>query len=264
MNYKDICEQTIELARKTGDFIRSERKLFSQQKVTVKGKHNFVTNVDKQSELQLVEGLSKIVPGSGFIAEEGTASHNNETYKWIIDPLDGTTNFIHGAPPYSISIALMEDERIVVGVVYEITLDECFYAWEGGKSYLNGEEISVSDTESVSESLIATGFPYHDYDRLKQFMKTLDHFFHNSHGVRRLGSAAADLAYVACGRYDAFYEYGLHAWDVAAGAFIIQQAGGNVSDFNGGNNYLFGEDIVACTNKAFEEFQGVINQLMNG
>ena len=263
MDYKTICYHTIELSKDVGDFIRNERKKFVQQKITAKGKHNFVTYVDKQAEEQLVNGLSKIVGGSGFIAEEGTAGHTDEKYKWIIDPLDGTTNYIHGAPPHSISIALMEENQLVLGVVYEITLDECFYAYNGSKSYLNGEEIHVSDTPSVGESLIATGFPYHDYDRLQNFMKTLDFFFHNSHGVRRLGSAAADLAYVACGRYDAFYEYGLHAWDVAAGAFIIQQAGGKVSDFCGGDNYLFGEDIIATNNHIFHEFKSIMDKFMN-
>lgn len=262
MDYSRVCEDTIELARKVGSFIREERKKFTSASVSSKGKHDFVTHVDKASEERLVKGLSAIVPGSGFIAEEGTAVADKEKYKWIIDPLDGTTNFIHGAPPYSISIGLLEDSQLIAGVIYEITLDECFYAWKGSKAYLNGKPIHVSDTQTVDASLIATGFPYHDYNRLDGFMKTLEHFFHHSHGVRRLGSAAADLAYVACGRYDAFYEYNLKAWDVAAGAFIVQQAGGKATDFKGGDEFLFGLEIIASNSTIHNEFQKAVSQYM--
>ncbi|MFW6371385.1 MAG: inositol monophosphatase family protein, partial [Bacteroidota bacterium] len=150
----------------------------------------------------------------------------------------------------------------VLGIVYEMGLDECFYSWKGGPALLNGKEIQVSTTASVADSLIATGFPYTNYSLINNFMETLDFFMKNSHGLRRLGSAAADLAYVACGRFDAFYEYNLKPWDVAAGAFLVQQAGGKVSDFNGGNNYLFGGEIVTANNQIFPEMQEVIEKYM--
>jgi myo-inositol-1(or 4)-monophosphatase len=151
----------------------------------------------------------------------------------------------------------------VIGVVYEIFMDEIFYAWEGGKAFLNGREITVSQTERVKDALIATGFPYENFDRIGPFMESLNHFFTNSHGVRRLGSAATDLAYVACGRYDGFYEYNLNPWDVAAGALIVQQAGGKISDFKGNSDCLFSREIVASSGNMFADFLSQVNRFMN-
>jgi myo-inositol-1(or 4)-monophosphatase len=176
--------------------------------------------------------------------------------------LDGTTNFIHGLPPFAISIALLDGSEIVMGVVYEMGLKECFYSWKGGGSYLNGKRISVSKAGKVNDSLIATGFPYYNYTYLDNFMTTVKFFMENSHGLRRLGSAATDIAYVACGRFEAFYEYGLNPWDVAAGIIILEQAGGKVSDFKGGTNYLYGGEIIATNGTIHDEFLRVINRLM--
>lgn len=263
MDIEVLCNEVIGLVKEVGDFIRDERKKFSTSKVQIKGKHNFVTHVDTGAEQSLVKGLSKLIPSSGFIAEEGTGERSSSKYNWIIDPLDGTTNFIHGSPPYAISIALMENDKIILGVVYEVFGSECFYSYGSSKAFLNGNPIRVSETSEVSQSLIATGFPHINYDRLQPFMKSLEYFFTQTHGVRRLGSAATDLAYVACGRYDAFYEYNLNAWDVAAGAFIVQQAGGRVGDFQGQENYIFGKEIVASNTNMFNEFQNTVYQLMN-
>src|ERR1035437_5760229 len=159
----NLCQEVCQLTRKVGAFIRTEQIKFSSSSVEIKGKNDFVSYVDKSSEKQLVEGLSALLPEAGFIAEEGTSTKKGENYNWIIDPLDGTTNFIHGIPCYAISIALMRNSKIILGVVYEINLDECFYAWEGGKAYLNEKEISVSKTATLTDSLLATGFPYYDY-----------------------------------------------------------------------------------------------------
>ena len=204
-----------------------------------------------------------LLPEAGFIAEEGTSDRKGERYNWIIDPIDGTTNFIHGLSPYAISIALEDKNEIILGVVYEIGLDECFYTCKGAPAYLNGKEITVTSASSVADSLIATGFPYSDYGKMKGFMNSLDYFMKNSHGLRRLGSAATDLAYVACGRFEGFYEYGLKPWDVAAGAFLVQQAGGANCDFNGDENYIYGQEIISSNSLVFDEFKGIINKLMN-
>lgn len=263
MDYKTVCEKTTTLAKEVGEYIRRSRSKLREQGIETKGKNDFVTEVDKGSEEIIVKGLREILPGSGFITEEGTATKNNETCIWIIDPIDGTTNFIHGAPPYCVSIALQEKGELVVGVIYEVAADECFYAYKGGAAYLNGERIKVSSTPTISGSLLATGFPYSEFGRMEPFMKTLDYFFHNSHGVRRLGSAAADLAYVACGRYDGFYEYNLNSYDIAAGVFIICMAGGKVSDFKGGDNYLFGGELVASNGLISDEFQAAVGNIMN-
>jgi myo-inositol-1(or 4)-monophosphatase len=258
INLQVLCQDVCSLSKKVGAFILNERKRFTNEKVEVKGKNDFVSYVDKNSEKQLVEGLSALLPGSGFIAEEGTSTFKGETYNWIIDPLDGTTNFIHGLPCFAISIALVRNEIPILGVIYEINLDECFYAWENGAAYLNGNKIQVSQSSKLSDTLIATGFPYYDYSRMDQYLDVFRDFMKNTRGLRRLGSAATDLAYVACGRFDGFYEYSLQPWDVAAGAFIVQQAGGKVTDFRGENNFIFGKEIVAGNAAVFEEFLNTI------
>ncbi len=254
MDYKNICLQVTAVCKTVGDFIYQENKKITVANVEIKGKHDFVTYVDKTSEKMIIDELSKLVPDSGFIAEENTSDKVGAEFNWIIDPLDGTTNFIHGLPPYAISIALKQKDEIVLGVVYEINLKECFYAWKDGNAFLNGQIIKVSGNKSINDSLIATGFPYYDYSRLTEYMNTFTYLLQNSRGVRRLGSAAVDLAYVACGRFEAFYEYGLRPWDVAAGSFIVKQAGGLNFDFNGGNDYIFGKEIISCNPHIADEF----------
>ena len=262
INFEEICKKVINLATTTGEFIREQRKHFSSDKIETKGVHDFVSYVDKESEKLLVAELSKILPEAGFIAEEGTGKPKPNGLNWIVDPLDGTTNFIHGLPPYSISIALTNANTVLMGLVYEVTLNECFYAWGNGKAYLNGNEIRVSSIKNVNDALIATGFPYYDYSLIGPFLKSMEYFMRNSHGLRRLGSAATDLAYVACGRFETFYEHSLQPWDVAAGAFIVEQAGGKVSDFSGENNYLFGGEIVATNSAIYNNFQNIISEYL--
>jgi myo-inositol-1(or 4)-monophosphatase len=263
MDLENICNQVCSLARETGKFIRSEAENFNIESIEIKGLNNFVSSVDKSSELKLVNGLRKILPEAGFIAEEGTASKTDSKYCWVIDPLDGTTNFVHGMPPYAISIGLMDGDEVIVGVILEVSLNECFYAWKGSKAYLNGKEIKVSKSNTVSDSLIATGFPYTDYHLLKPFMQSLEYLFVHSHGVRRIGSAATDMAYVACGRFDAFYEYGLNPWDVAAGSIIIKQAGGEITDFKGERNYIFGGEMIASNSIIHPEFSIIIQNYLS-
>lgn len=259
---QNLCEQTVKIAREAGLAVRQFRDNHKPD-VETKGKNDFVTQIDKATEKKLVAELGKLLPEAGFITEEKTINKQGPLFNWIIDPIDGTTNFIHGLFPYTISIALMRKDKLVAGVIYEMGMDECFYAWENGPALLNGKPISVSSTPTVAGSLIATGFPYTEYSLMEPFMKSLDYFMKNSHGLRRLGSAATDLAYVACGRFDAFYEYSLHAWDVAAGVFLVQQAGGRVSDFKGGNNYLFGGEIIAANSTVFDEMSKVTGRIMN-
>ena len=255
-----IGQEAISIIKTTGAFIRTEGQKFDRQAVEVKSKNSLVSYVDKTAEKQLVEQLGALLPESGFIAEEGTSSKRGSLYNWIIDPLDGTTNFIHSLPCFSVSVALQEDDNIIFGVVYEINLDECFFSWQGEPAYLNGQVISVSNESELEHSLVATGFPYYDYDQLDQYMQSLQHFMHHTRGVRRMGSAAVDLAYVACGRFEGFYEYGLHPWDVAAGAFIVQQAGGKVVDFQGGDDWLHGKTICTSGANFFPAFHGAIKK----
>lgn len=259
MDYKKICFEVQGIARSAGSFIRAERKKLTAKDVETKSTASFVTYVDKTSEQNIVAALKRLVPGSGFITEEGTATSSGEKYQWVIDPLDGTTNYIHGISPHSVSIALMEDNNAVVGVVYEIGLNEMFYAWEGSQAYLNDSIIKVSESSEHEDTLIATGFPYYDFERIENYIDVLRFLMQNTRGLRRMGSAAVDLAYVAAGRFDAFYEHALHSWDVAAGAFIVRQAGGIVTDFNGGDNWLFGGEIVAANKNYFPRFYKVVH-----
>ncbi|NJM15788.1 MAG: inositol monophosphatase [Bacteroidales bacterium] len=260
---KGICTRAIKIVEDCGNYIRTESAKFSGESVEEKGKHNYVTHVDKASELMLVERLAALIPAAGFIAEEGTSNKKSDEYNWVIDPLDGTTNFIHGLPPYSISVGLIYKGMPVLGIVHEIFTKEMFYAWEDGGAWLNGQPIKTSTVSKLNDSLIATGFPYTDFSRLKPYINTFTYLMEHSHGVRRLGSAAVDLAYLACGRFEAFYEYGLKPYDVAAGVCILKEAGGRVADFSGGDNYLFGEEIVATNAPIFDEFINIVQATMN-
>jgi myo-inositol-1(or 4)-monophosphatase len=256
---KEIQQQAIELIKATGSFIREEAKSFSQSQVEHKGFNDLVSYVDKQAEQTLVDGLLKILPEAGFVAEEGTSKKVAEEFNWIIDPLDGTTNFIHGLPIYSVSVALQQHDKIIAGVVYEINRDECFHAIANEAAYLNDQKITVSKDISLTSSLIATGFPYYDFEKMDDYLSILKELMQNSHGLRRMGSAAVDLAYVACGRFEGFFEYNLNAWDVAAGAFIVQQAGGTVSTFTNKTNYIYGREILAATPIVHQEMLTIIN-----
>lgn len=253
----------LELIKTTGNFIRDEKGKIKEQQIDDKAHNSFVTYVDKKAESMLVEGLQKLIPGSGFIAEEGTAGENESDWRWIIDPLDGTTNYIHDIYPVAVSVALQHKEQTVAGVVYEVGHDELFYAFEGAQAMLNGKPIQTSSHKKMADSLYATGFPYYDYERLPNYMKVLDYMMQNTRGIRRHGSAATDLVYVACGRFDAFFEYSLSPWDVAAGAFIVEKAGGIVTDFKGGNNYLFGEEIIATNSFLAKATQSLVDEKMN-
>lgn len=257
---KIITKQVCKLAQSVGEFLKNEIYKLKSEDIEEKGVHNFVTYVDKSSEIKLMEELSKILPEAGFIAEESPNIKKGERFNWIIDPLDGTTNYIHSLPIYSISIALMEKNEIVLGVVYEVNMQECFYAWKGSKAYLNNRPIQVNTAEELKDTLFATGFPYFDYSKLEQYFGVLKYLIKNSHGIRRIGSAAVDLAYVACGRFDGFYEYSLSPWDVAAGALIVKQAGGIVSDFSEKDNYLFGKEIVATSKNVYPNFMKVLKK----
>jgi myo-inositol-1(or 4)-monophosphatase len=262
MELEKILNKVIDIAKEAGTIIRNNIGKISASNIEKKGLNDFVTSVDKESELLIINSLNKILPSAGFIAEEDDSLKIEKEFNWIIDPLDGTTNFIHGIYPCAVSIGLQQNDEIILGVVYEVGLDECFYAYKGGGAYLNGKPIKVSAKENFSDAFLATGFPYHEFDRLDNYIKLLKYLTENTQGIRRLGSAATDLAYVACGRFDGFYEYDLKPYDVAAGIIIVSEAGGKISDFKGGSNYLFGKEIVASNNIIFEEFIANVSDFM--
>ncbi|KAA9340041.1 inositol monophosphatase family protein [Adhaeribacter soli] len=260
MNLENLCKQVVAEARCTGAFIRKEGQEFDASKIEHKGFNDLVSYVDKEAEKQLVDALKTLLPEAGFITEEGTDSTKAEEFNWIIDPLDGTTNFMHGLPVFSISIALMQKQELVLGMIYEINKDEAFYAWKNGGAFLNDKKISVSKAPKLANSLVATGFPYTDFGKTNDYLKVLGAFMAKSHGVRRLGSAAVDLAYVACGRFESFFEFNLNAWDVAAGVLIVQEAGGKVTTFKEGGDPVFGREIVASNTAVHAEMLAVIGE----
>ncbi len=224
-----------------------ESRQFSRTAVEYKDVNNLVSYVDKETEKRLVDQLAKLLPEAGFITEEGTTGSEGDktALNWIIDPLDGTTNFVHGLPIFSVSIGLVEGSKPLAGVVHDPNRNECFSAWAGGGAWCNDERIAVSPAKTLGESLIATGFPYYRFEQMATYLAILETLMQRSHGLRRLGSAAIDLAYVACGRFEAFYEYNLNSWDMAGGVCLVQEAGGTITDFAGGNEYLFRGDVIA-------------------
>jgi len=253
MNLNNFCDEVCALARSTGSYIRNEVNQLQSSRIETKSLHNFVTYVDKTAEKLLVDRLQELLPQAGFIVEENTLQKQGQEYLWVVDPLDGTTNFIHGVPVFSVSIALMQHHEVILGVVYEINRDECFWAIKGQGAWLNEKPIKVSAAPSVNDSLLATGFPYYDYQRLEQYLELFTWCLRSSHGVRRLGSAAADLAYVAAGRFDGFFEYSLSPWDVAAGSLLVSEAGGKVTDFSGTNTFISAREIVATNPLIYDE-----------
>jgi myo-inositol-1(or 4)-monophosphatase len=260
MNLQEMTSEVSALVVKVAAYISEQRKTFSNEAVSDKGINQLVSYVDVEAEKQLVNGLMSILPEAGFITEENTSEKGKAEYNWIIDPLDGTTNFIHNLPVYSISVALARNEELLIGIVYEIGRHEEFTAWKDGGAWCNGQKLSVSSETSLQKSLMATGFPYYDYEQMDAYLDTLRYLMKSTHGLRRMGSAAVDLAYVAAGRFEGFFEYGLHAWDVAAGCLLVKEAGGNICDFKGGNDFLFGDSIIASNKVLHETLLGIISE----
>ncbi len=235
-------ETAAEIARESGALIN----LYLERRIgfELKGEFDLVTEADRASERLIVDRLLSHFPTHGIVAEEGGGQEGNSEYRWYVDPLDGTTNFAHGFPMFNVTLALEHKGELIAGVVFDPVHNEMFTAERGSGAYLNNRRIHVSKTSTIESSLVATGFPSR-----KRHLNVNVHFFYQlamlSHGVRRAGSAALDLAYVACGRLDAFWEFGLNPWDMAAGVLLIREAGGESSDMHGGPLNLKGPHVLA-------------------
>ena len=253
-----LVQETMEFIRDTGRYIQEASTTFKAEDIEEKGLNDLVSYVDKQAEIRLVEGCRRVFPEAGFLTEEGTTSDKGERYTWIIDPLDGTTNFIHGLPIYAISVALMDRENLVMGIVYELNKNEMFHAVRNEGAFCNGTPIHVSNVRQLQDGLLATGFPYYEFSNMNKYVGILQHFMQHTHGLRRMGSAAVDLAYTACGRFEGFFEYNLKPWDVAAGILLVEEAGGKVTDFSGGGDSIFGKELVAGAVPIQDEMQKII------
>jgi myo-inositol-1(or 4)-monophosphatase len=256
-DYRRERDAAVAAARRAGEHIRA--RAGRPDDVRQKGVHDLVTEVDEAAQRLLISDLTAAFPDVGVLAEEGTADadlpdlrHAEGRARWIIDPIDGTTNFTRGLAPYCVSIALEVDGDLVVGVVYEITADEMFAAAHGEGLTLNGAPARVSETDTLAHSLVTTGFPFRKFWYEDAYLDVLHRFMRSTLGVRRPGSAAADLAYVACGRFDAFFEAGLAPWDMAAGIVLVREGGGRVSDLMGGDDALFGGHLLASNGGIYE------------
>ena len=259
MNLKQITHDVIAVAKEVREFIATESAVFNKDAIEHKGLNDLVSYVDKESETRLIKGLKKVLPEAGVMAEEGIGNDLSKEYCWVIDPLDGTTNFTHGLPVFAISIALVKGKEILVGVVLEVNRNECFYAWKDGGAWCNEKPIHVSPIAKLGDSLLATGFPYYEFEKLPKYLEILKEFMKVTHGLRRMGAAAVDLCYVACGRFEGFFEYNLKPWDIMAGILIVREAGGVVTDFSGNEpDYSGSETIAACA--MHKEMQEVIEQ----
>jgi myo-inositol-1(or 4)-monophosphatase len=246
LDLQAIKDLLVETARQAGDFIFQEAQKFNTGAIEYKDVNNVVSYVDKEAEKLIVDRLRSFDVSIGFITEEETAQTEDISgYNWIIDPLDGTANFVHGVPHYSVSLALAKGNEVLVGVVYHIPNKETYSAVSGQGAFKGDIQLKVTSLEKLNQTLLATGFPYYKFEEMYKYVKILEELMQNTHGLRRFGSAALDLAYVAEGRFDGFFEYNLNSWDMAAGVLLVKEAGGTVSDFEGGSEYLFRGDVVA-------------------
>lgn len=238
-------ELAISMANQAGRILREKIGTITADDVEDKFPFDYVTEIDRACEQLIINSINEHFPGHEILAEESGKNKNTNTYRWIIDPLDGTTNFIHGYAHSSISIALQKEDQIILGVIYDPFRDELFCAEKGNGAYVNNKRIFVSKQGTISNCLIATGFPFKSRGLLDQYWRVLSEIFMGVSGIRRTGSAALDLAYVACSRFDGFWELKLSPWDVAAGAIIIEEAGGKITDFEGKDNHTWTGDVVA-------------------
>jgi len=255
-----ILMGAVDVIRPVGHYLLEQRVGHSD--IETKGLNSLVSHVDKTAEARLVQGLKTVLPEAGFLAEEGTAdAPKNARYRWVVDPLDGTTNLIHGLPVFCVSVALVEGDSPIVAVVFDPNRDECFTAVKGGGAHLNGMAMHCSDCNALEHALVATGIPHWDFTKMPEYLQAMTAFAKGTRGLRRMGSAAIDLAYVACGRFDVFFEYSLQPWDIAAGLLLVQESGGMTRDFMGNDEaqaLLSGKETFAAASGIYNEALSVI------
>jgi len=260
----DFLKIAVTAARLAGDIILKDLGQLSTADIQTKQAFDFVTRVDRWSEAVIMQTIREKFPHHLFLSEETLKQEGNGDYRWIIDPLDGTTNFIHSYPMFSVSIALEYQNEIILGVVFDPLRDELFHAVKGRGSFLNNSRIFVSDITLAKNCLIATGFPFKKKEMTDLYLDAFRKIFEHVSDIRRAGSAAIDLAYIAAGRVEGFFELNLSPWDIAAGSLLISEAGGIISDFGGGKEYLSTGNVVAGNNKIHAELLKSIRQVFQG
>ena len=259
IDLKKTLIQVCDTANDIGEYLKQEQSKLKKSAIEMKGTRDYVSYVDKEAEKKLVSALKEFIPNAGFLTEEETVEQVQKEYTWIIDPLDGTSNYVHGLAPYTVSIALTHNKEIVLGVIYDPLADEMFTAIKGEKALLNNEVIDVSTKDEMKNGFIGFGIPYSVNKKTESVLKNIWTHFGDA-SFRLMGSAAIELCFVACGRYDAYIHSGLSAWDVAAGAFILQQAGGKITDYKSGSDYIYGKEIVATNSSIHDSImKNIIN-----
>lgn len=255
---KPALNIAVSAARAAGHVILRNMNRLPDVKIHAKGTNDFVSEVDQQAEQAIITTIKKAYPSHALLAEE-SGEQSGDEYQWIIDPLDGTTNYLHGIPQFSVSIALRENDKLQLGVIYDPLKEELFCATRGDGATLNNRRIRVSKQRDLTASLIGTGLPYRTDQELDSYLATLRALLEKTSGIRRAGSAALDLAYVAAGRFDGFWEFGLNIWDIAAGVIIIQEAGGLVSDMDGGHQFLESGNVVTANTQLYKSLITTLN-----
>ena len=241
---EQTARKVCSIARQAGEYIARERQAFQDEQVERKHAHDYVSYVDKGSEQMIVEALHELLPQAGFITEEKTATYRGEPYCWVVDPLDGTTNFIHRYPAYCVSIALCQGHDILIGVVYDVATSQCFYAWKGGGAWYGDERLHVGD-HKIGDALLCLQLPYNCDAYRPVIHRLIDCFYGKAASVRMMGSAALALCYVAAGLLDGYVERYIGQWDFMAGALLVKEAGGKVTDFDGNDDFTQGNSVVA-------------------
>ena len=255
-------EAAMEAARIGGAVLTEHAARAGSIAIDLKGVNDYVTEVDRASERAIVSFLTERFPDHSVIAEESPEQQRSRRFHWYIDPLDGTTNYIHGVPVYAVSVALAVDGQVAAGAVYDPTRQEMFHAIADGGAFLNRQRIHITERDSLQGALLATGFPFRAQSRLKEYLRSLETFIRETAGIRRAGSASLDLCYTACGRFDGFWEMSLSAWDIAAGALIVREAGGVTTDFLGRDGYLRTGNVVAANRRIHAAMLDIIRQTM--
>ncbi len=255
---KEFRKLAIRAAKEAGDILREN--LGKIKRIDYKSRVSLVTNIDRLAEKRVLSIIREKYPSHDILTEERRMEEKGSRYKWIIDPLDGTTNYVHGYPRYCVSIALEKNGEVILGVIYDPVPDELFLAEKGKGATLNGRKISVSTIDKLDKSLLATGFPYDRRERADEYLKIYREFMVNVQGVRRDGAAALNLCYTANGRFDGFWEEQLAPWDVAAGSLIVTEAGGRVTDFKGDRLDIYEREILASNEKIHREMEAIITK----
>ena len=258
-----ILNVATEAARSAGEYILQQAQNLDRLTVEKKGRNDYVSQVDFTAEKIIIETIRKYYPDHNLRAEETGRHQTPSKFEWIIDPLDGTTNFLHGFPHYAVSIAVLEKGKLMHAAIYDPNRDEMFSATRGNGARLNKFRLRVSEQKTLKDALLATGIPYTQFDFMEDYLQSFRHFMTHTAGLRRAGSAALDLAYVACGRVDGYWEFNLKPWDIAAGALIVKEAGGLVTDFKGGEDFLTSGNILTANPKLYKEMAQVIGHTIS-